>query len=44
MSQNSAAWIQKAKAQLEVAEAPAWTAEKGEVLVKVQTRSFPTSE
>lgn len=37
MSQNAAAWIPEAKAQLEVKEAPTWTAEKGEVLVKVST-------
>lgn len=36
MSQNLAAWMQKAGAQIEVAQAPAWTPEKGEVLVKVR--------
>ncbi|GAA5879440.1 hypothetical protein JCM3774_005212 [Rhodotorula dairenensis] len=39
MAQNVAAWIPKAKAQLEVKEAPAWKAEKGEVLVKVHSVS-----
>ncbi|BGP54933.1 hypothetical protein JCM8202_003443 [Rhodotorula sphaerocarpa] len=39
MSQNAAAWIPEAKAQLEVKEAPTWTAEKGEVLVKVHSVS-----
>ncbi|POY72690.1 hypothetical protein BMF94_4519 [Rhodotorula taiwanensis] len=36
MMQNLAAWMQKAGAQIEVAQAPAWTPEKGEVLVKVR--------
>ncbi|GAA5981128.1 hypothetical protein JCM10908_003994 [Rhodotorula pacifica] len=39
MPQNAAAWIPKAKAQLEVKEAPDWKVEKGEVLVKVHSVS-----
>jgi hypothetical protein len=36
MTKNVAAWIPKAKAQLEVKEAPDWKVEKGEVLVEVR--------
>ncbi len=37
MTKNVAAWIPKAKAQLEVKEAPDWKVEKGEVLVEVRS-------
>lgn len=36
MSQNRAAWYKTRLAQFEVDDAPMWTAEKGEVLVKVR--------
>ncbi|POY70580.1 hypothetical protein BMF94_6495 [Rhodotorula taiwanensis] len=39
MAQNRAAWIQTAGAQIEVAEAPVWTPDRGEVLVKVHSVS-----
>lgn len=39
MIKNVAAWIPKAKAQLEVKEAPDWKVEKGEVLVEVHSVS-----
>ena len=44
MSLNRAAWYKARLAQLEVDDAPTWTAEKGEVLVKVRTlTSFSSS-
>ncbi|GAA5974404.1 hypothetical protein JCM8115_004064, partial [Rhodotorula mucilaginosa] len=39
MTKNVAAWIPKAKALLEVKEAPDWKVEKGEVLVEVHSVS-----